>query len=99
MANSSVCDEALKNPEVLDLVIKSKQVFYYYKDANYDLCATGNIRLIPDELGIKGLKQDYQDMVDGQLFFKAPPEFDEIINSLKDLETKINSTYSKFSSN
>ena len=90
LANSDIVKKALNNKEVLDLVIKTKQIFYYYGDATYESCSNGNIKLIPDEKGIEGLRQDYQGMVDSRLFFETEPTFDEIISSLHALENKIN---------
>ncbi len=84
---------AIFSKEILNEVLTIKKAFYKNSSSNYDKCNTGELRLIPDNADISGLKKDYQKMIDEDYFFRDPPSFDEIISSLKIIEEKINVQY------
>lgn len=85
--NSSFGEKALNSTDILSDVLLVKKAFY---NAHYDDCAIGLCRLIPDLLELKELQLDYQKMIDAGFFFKPPPSFDQILESLRQLEEKIN---------
>lgn len=88
--HSHVGKNALKNLEVLDNVIIFKKAFFNASYANYDACLEGALRLIPDAESLKTLKADFNKMIIAGMFYKKPPAFGEIIDSLLELEQMIN---------
>jgi hypothetical protein len=90
LADLSHGDEALANRDLLADVVKHKKVFYNTGYANYDACLAGQLRLIPDEAALAGLREDFQHMVGAGMFIGEPPTFDTLINRLRVLEAVIN---------
>ena len=85
---------ALNATDIFNDVLLVKKAFYNSSYANYNDCNIGKLKLIPDLIGLNGLQSDYQKMLDAGFFFKVPPSFAEIINSLRQLEQKINQNHS-----
>ena len=74
--------------DLLEKVVNHKRVFFAAKHANYESCLQGRMRLIPKGQLLEGLRADYrgmQDMIHGE-----PLGFEEIIERLRALETRIN---------
>jgi len=96
LAGMNIGKAALENRDMLVDVVKHKKVFYHTSYANYDACLVGQLRLLPDEVVLVSLAQDFQRMIDAGMFIGAPPVFDQIIGRLRLLEAEINkSTVSK----
>ncbi|MCH8473990.1 MAG: nucleotidyl transferase AbiEii/AbiGii toxin family protein [Opitutales bacterium] len=89
MAKSPVKSVALADLDLLEEVIKFKERFYRCSWAHYQEARPGTFRLIPSPAGEKELKEDYLKMK--PMFFKEPPEWDEVLNTLQELEQEINS--------
>ena len=87
---SWVGEEALIQRKILHSVVQPKTALFNVSYAHYDRCLNGNFRLIPDEPDRKGLEKDYRQMREAGMFLKKPPEFDEIIQSLHQLELRCN---------
>jgi hypothetical protein len=94
--NSWVSEQALSQSNVLENVLEHKKAFFSASYANYDDCLCGKFRLIPETKGLKNLALDFTDMIEAEMFYELPPTFDEIINSLHDLETKINQDHGNY---
>jgi len=50
----------------------------------------GGLRLIPDAALLRALQQDYQAMLDAQMFYGETVTFDYIVERLTALEREIN---------
>ena len=90
LSKSWVGEEAFIQRKILYDVIQHKTALFNVSYAHYDRCLNGNFRLIPDESDVKELEKDYRQMKKAGMFLKKPPEFDEIIQSLHQLELRCN---------
>jgi hypothetical protein len=88
IAQSVVKAEALADRGLLQNVVAFKDKFYPRGWARYDLAERGTIKLIPPAHVMKSVRRDYEDM--RFMIFGAQPAFDDIIDSLRDLEVEIN---------
>jgi hypothetical protein len=90
LAGSAVKDAALADHALLQAVVEFKERFYYSSWAHYDLAKPGTFRLVPPENQRPALERDYRAMRD--MFYRQPPEFEEVLSALRVLEDEINST-------
>jgi hypothetical protein len=88
LAESPVKAAALADRALLDSVVEFKERFYYASWAHYELARPGSFRLIPPESQRPGLEWDYRAMRD--MFFREPPAFGDVLQSLSALENEIN---------
>lgn len=88
MLGTYIEEGAVKNLKLLEDVVSFKAKFYYSKRARYDLAKPGTFNLIPEESAIKALKADYEDMK--EMIFGEYPDFDTIIESLREFEQRLN---------
>jgi hypothetical protein len=65
-----------------------KDKFYHRGWARYDLAVPGTMKLVPPEHVMRAVKQDYEDM--RFMIFGDRPAFDDMIETLRHLETEIN---------
>jgi hypothetical protein len=80
--------------EKLDLtllaeVVKFKKIYFASAWANYDSAFPATMKLVPNEGLHKLLREDYKAM--REMFIDEPLSFDELIERLRVLETRINS--------
>lgn len=90
LVDMDIGQAALENRDLLVDVVKHKKVFYHTSYANYDACLVGQLRLLPDDVVLVSLAQDFQRMIDAGMFIGAPPAFVQIIGRLRLLEAEIN---------
>jgi len=81
---------ALSDRDLLANVVRHKKMFFNASYAHYDDCLTGHFRIIPDEPLLSGLKQDYQQMATAGMFDTPPPDFEEMMAQLKQIQEAIN---------
>ena len=81
---------ALSDLALLKSVVEFKERFYYSSWARYDLALPGSFRLSPPENQIPAVERDYREMRD--MFYREPPEFDDVLRSLNLLEKEINAS-------
>ncbi len=81
---------ALANKALLNEVVKHKKIFFPGSDYNYDNCLQGQFKLLPGDEYLKVLKQDFQNMINTGMFYQTPPDFEEILDTLHELENRIN---------
>lgn len=91
LKSSWVGDKAIPQIDILKNVIQHKKAFYHASYTNYDDCLKQKFRLIPDGEELIKLEKDFNKMQDAQMFDVAPPPFEEIIQTLHELENNINS--------
>lgn len=89
MSKSSVKDEALSNIELLNQVVDFKLKFYPATWAKFEEAKPGTLKLMPSKIHIKDLEKDYKAM--GNMIFDKKLTFEEILETLKNLEDEINS--------
>lgn len=80
--------KAVSNHSLRNQVVLWKSQFFGSSWANYDLAKPGTFRLIPPAERLPALRRDYQLMRD--MYLTEPVSFDEILNTLSDLEHRIN---------
>lgn len=88
MANSSVKQSALDQPDLLKKVVDFKMKFYPRLWAQYPEAKRGTLRLVPPAYRFASLQADYGSMK-GMLFGEIP-SFDDVMESIRQLETEIN---------
>lgn len=82
---------AVKNRELLEDVVRHKKVFFHTGYANYDECLDGRLKLLPETDTLEGLRGDYEKMVGAGMMYSTPPDFEAIVDSIRDLESRVNS--------
>jgi predicted nucleotidyltransferase component of viral defense system len=92
LAKLEIGSKALKDLELLQDVVKHKTAFFNKKGANYQQCVECNVRLIPNDELRSALERDYKKMVREGMFSGEVPEFTVILDELRQLESRINST-------
>lgn len=88
MATRSEISKVLSNRESGEHVAAWKSRFFPSSWARYDLAKPGTFRLVPQESRRVELQKDYLAMQ--AMFLNAPPTFASIIETLADLEHRIN---------
>jgi hypothetical protein len=77
-----------KNMDLLEQVAVHKQHFFREGPARYELARKGTLRLCPSEQIRDALRRDYEKM--REMYFGEAPDFDEVMETLKELESRIN---------
>jgi Nucleotidyl transferase AbiEii toxin, Type IV TA system len=83
--------EAQLDRNLLADVIKYKKLFYNSSYANYDACLKSALRLVPEDILLDVLEQDFEQMLDSGMFYGKQTTFSKIIETIKLLEQSINS--------
>lgn len=81
-------EDLLENIDLLDRVVEFKTKFYPRGWARYDLAKKGTLKLVPDKYRVDLLEKDYKAMQD--MLFGDKPSFNEIMDSIRELEKRIN---------
>jgi hypothetical protein len=89
LAQSQVKEEALADIELLAHVIRHKEAFYPTAWARYALAVPGSLRLVPPDSRVAALKADYRGMA--VMIFGRPPSFENVLETLAQLEREVNS--------
>lgn len=88
MSKTSVKDNAIAQPELLDEVARFKNKFYPRGWARYDLAKVGTLRLTVAKHNEQTLRQDYVRM--RSMIFGEYPSYEEIMDGITKLEKEIN---------
>jgi hypothetical protein len=88
MSKGMRLDGLLEDIDLLDKVVEFKKKFYPRGWARYDLAKKGTLKLVPNKYRIDELEKDYKAMQD--MLFGDKPSFNEIMDSLRELEKQIN---------
>jgi len=94
MTQSSVTDSALEQINLLPRVVEFKERFYKASWSNLRSAFPGSFRLLPPDARIPDLERDYQSMT--PMFFHEEPSFNVILESLQNLESRINALGSHY---
>ena len=88
MADTDISGRALMDMELLREVVDFKKKFYSCAWARYELAAPGTFQLVPPDCSLEWLRRDYAMM--RNMIFGEYPNFDVILECLRELENKIN---------
>lgn len=88
LALHPIAGQAIKNVDLRDRVVEWKSRFFGSGWARYDLARPGTFRLVPPPARLPALRLDYDAMRD--MYLTTPIGFDLIMNTLADLEARIN---------
>jgi hypothetical protein len=88
LARHAITDRALARDDLRQRVADWKSRFFAASWARYDLATPGTFHLMPPEFRLAELKNDYQAMQD--MFLAPPPPFENILETVRDLENRIN---------
>lgn len=91
MIKNNIANQAMKNIELLKMVIDFKKKFYPCNWAKYDEILEGKCRLVPPEIAIKAFLNDYDNMKN--MFYSDYPAFSEIISVLSQFEKVMNKQF------
>lgn len=88
LAAKGVDDLAIMSPDLLERVVLNKSLMFPDKKASYETAVFGTLRLAPNN-DLRGrLRADYAAMTD--MFMKTPPKFDDLMETISQLEDKLN---------
>lgn len=90
MARKGVLEKALVQKDLLTQVADFKQTFYPRKWAQYETARVGTLKLFPAAHSMDRLRSDYTRMQ--SMIYGNSPDFDEMMQYIKDLEEQINAT-------
>ena len=88
MAKADVKGEALADIKLLEDVVHFKQRFYGRGWAKYEEAKPGSFKLIPEKHVLDITAKDYLEMK--SMIYGEYPDFEDILGTLKRLETEIN---------
>ena len=81
---------ALSDRALFEDVVRHKTAFFSASYANYHHCLDGRLRLVPDEDQLAPLKSDYGAMRSASIVRDDAPQFDALIESIRDVEIEVN---------
>lgn len=89
IAHSKSKKDAFSQLDLLKRVVEFKMKFYPRKWAHYEDAKPGTLKLVPPAYRMEALRQDYASMQN--MMFGETPDFDELMEYIKELEVEINS--------
>jgi len=92
LAHHEIGTKALADKTLLEDVLRIKGAFFRSSYSHYDKCLSGSFKLIPPEPLLAALHEDYQAMLNAQMFYGHTLAFDQIVERLTTLEQRINET-------
>lgn len=90
LAGHPLAIQSVEQNELRDRVVQWKSQFFGSGWARYDLAKPGSFRLLPAAARVGDLRRDYVAMRD--MYLTEPPDFEEVLATLADLEQRINAT-------
>ena len=89
MYKAGVFETARKDPDLLKDIVDFTAKFYPRSWAHFELCKPGTMLLQPSKHALPIMRADYQAM--RQMIYGDYPSFDELLETLKELESDVNS--------
>ena len=80
----------LKDNDFIEEIIEHRKYYSRLKRFDYSTLKRGSIRIIPSDDVLKALEQDYE-IMRAEMIYGHPPTFEEIFQSMKNLQDEINS--------
>jgi hypothetical protein len=90
LTKSEIAERSLAQLDLLNHVIEHKKIFFARASDNYDEALRGHLHMVPVERRLAALRRDYEKMQRDRMFFGEVPTLDEILESLKGIEARIN---------
>lgn len=90
LARHDTGQSAIDDRGLFEDVIRHKEIFYNASYAKYDECLEGRLLLLPDDDCMPGLKTDYGKMASAGMMYSEAPDFNDIVEQIRDIETKVN---------
>jgi len=90
LARHDITDRALVRDDLRQRVADWKSRFFAASWARYDLATPGTFCLVPPKCRLPELEKDYYSMRD--MFLNPPQPFEKILETVRDLESRINRT-------
>lgn len=81
---------AIRDTELLRKVARHKDVFFPATWARYADAKPGTLRLVPPDVRLPELEQDYRKM--REMIFGEPPSFEHLVEVLREIERHVNGT-------
>lgn len=88
LLKSKTGSEAASDHELAEDCVRHARMFFNSPDLNLATANPGSFTLMPNAEMSRDLERDYNAM--SGMIFGEPPKFDEILNSIKKLETQLN---------
>ncbi len=92
LAEHAIGERALAAPELLVRVAEFKSLFFNSGWAHYETARPGSLHLVPAESRLPQWRNDYASTA--EMFIGTPPSFEALIETLRRLETQVNSGHS-----
>ncbi|MBO6522115.1 nucleotidyl transferase AbiEii/AbiGii toxin family protein [Thalassospira sp.] len=90
LAKHPTGQSAINDRDLFEDVVRHKEVFFNASYAKYDDCLHGRLLLLPDDDSLPGLKADYGKMTSAGMMYREAPDFDDIVEKIRAIETKVN---------
>ena len=89
LMESGIGNNAIAEIDLLERVARHKTAFYFQRRVDYEAAYSGHLQIVPNSRRLEELKSDYTAMRD--FFIGEPPGFDDILASLGQIQTRVNS--------
>jgi hypothetical protein len=90
LSKSEFAEKALTNQELYETIVEHRYKFTRVGGVNYNLHQPQSINPIPKDEVIEAWKSDYKTMIEQMIYEQNPPSFEQIIEDLMLLKTRIN---------
>lgn len=87
--NHGITNQSLDDLNLLETVLMNKKIYFASPSAHYETARIGTMCLSPNDAFVDTLKQDCEKMSD--MFFGEPPNYENIIERIGEIEKDINS--------
>ena len=91
LLQAGVGERALANATLFERVAEHREIFFRYAWVDYSTHRPGTFRLTPPADQVDNWRADYRAML-GPMFFGKVPDFDEIIEAVREFEKIFNAT-------
>jgi len=96
LSRSEYFEKALTDPDLYNTIVTHRYKFNRVGHIDYNLHQPSKISILPPDTVIEDWKADYEVMLEQMIYEENPLSFDELIKSLRELNSQINSLDWKF---
>lgn len=89
LITKGVAMEAIQDTGLFERIAAHRRVFFRYGWMDYTTLSKGHLRVLPLPEQEAEWRQDYEAMR-GEMFFNAPPPFDEVLKAVAEFEKEFN---------
>lgn len=91
LSRSKYAEKALNDAELYSTIVNHRYKFNRIGHIDYNLHQPISIDMLPPEAVIEDWKADYEIMLEQMIYEENPPSFEELMDSLGELNSRINS--------